>query len=136
MKQYVAFFEFVNGENGKNGYSVVFPDFPGFITAGENYEKANRMAHEGLAAHIKFLEKSKAPIPEPRTLEQIASTWEDWKEWQADGDFVIGLITKLPIVTKAKRVNISINEGLLIKVDMVAENRSAYIGKLLEQSFA
>jgi predicted RNase H-like HicB family nuclease len=136
MKQYIAFFEFVNGKNGNQGYSVVFPDFPGFITAGDTYEKAYRMAHEGLASHIKFLEKSKTPIPEPRTLEQIENTWEDWKDWKADNDYVVAFIDELPIVTKSKRVNISINEGLLAKVDRVAENRSEYISKVLERSFA
>ena len=135
MKHYIAFFEFVNGKNEKDGYSVVFPDFPGFVTAGDNYEEAYRMAHEGLASHINFLEKKHVLIPEPRTMEQIENTWEDWEEWKADNNYIIVSINKLPIVTKARRINIFINEGLLAQIDTVAKNRSEYISKILENSF-
>jgi predicted RNase H-like HicB family nuclease len=89
MKTYIALFEQVHGENKENGYSVVFPDFPGLITAGNSYEETYRMAHEGLASHIKLLEKSNIPIPEPRTIEQIEDVWEDLKEWKADNDYII-----------------------------------------------
>ncbi|GHV89771.1 HicB family protein [Spirochaetia bacterium] len=133
MKSYIAFFEYVNGKNGKNGYSVVFPDFPGFVTAGDTYEEAYRMAHEGLAAHIKFLEKDNTPVPEPRTMEQIENTWKDWK---ADNDYIVVSINKLPVVTKARRINIFLNEELLAQIDMVTNNRSEYISKILEHSFS
>jgi predicted RNase H-like HicB family nuclease len=135
MKAYIAFFEYVNGKNGKNGYSVVFPDFPGFVTAGNTYEEAYRMAHEGLASHIKFLEKNDIPVLEPRTMEEIENTWEEWEEWKTDNDYIVVPINKLPIVTKAKRINIFINEGLLAKIDMVAKNRSEYISQAIEHSF-
>jgi len=36
---------------------VVFPDLPGLISAGDDYADTLCMAHEGLAAHIKFLEE-------------------------------------------------------------------------------
>jgi predicted RNase H-like HicB family nuclease len=93
MKTYIALFEYVNGKNEENGFSVVFPDFPGFVTSGKTYEKAYSMAFEGLASHIKFLEENKVPIPEPRTMEQIEDTWEEWEEWKADNDYIMASIT-------------------------------------------
>jgi len=92
------------------------------------------MAHEGLAAHIMFLEEEGEPTPEPRTLERIQDTWEDWKEWEADYKFLVVPITLLPVTTRSKRINISINEGLLARIDMVARNRSEFISRAVENA--
>jgi predicted RNase H-like HicB family nuclease len=131
MKTYIALFEY---ENNKKGYSVVFPDFPGLISAGDDYEDTVRMAYEGLAAHIKFLEEEKENIPSPRTIEQIEQTWEDWKEWEKNYKFMVVPISLLPVTTKAKRINITINEGLLARIDMVAKNRSEFISRIVENT--
>jgi len=133
MRTYIALFEY---ETGESGFSVVFPDLPGLITAGDDYEETLRMAHEGLAAHIMFLEEENEPIPEPRTLERIQETWEDWKEWEADYKFLVVPIALLPITTRSKRINISINERLLAKIDMVARNRSEFISRAVENALA
>ena len=131
MRTYIALFEY---ETGESGFSVVFPDLPGLITAGDDYEETLRMAHEGLAAHIMFLEEEGEPTPEPRTLERIQDTWEDWKEWEADYKFLVVPITLLPVTTRSKRINISINEGLLARIDMVARNRSEFISRAVENA--
>ena len=125
MKNYIALFE----ENKKGGYGVVFPDFPGCISAGNTYEEALRMAHEALSSHTEGEKK----IPKPRTLEQIKKTWEDWKEWEKDGNFVVGYVTLLPFTMKNKRVNIVLNEGLLTRIDTIAKNRSEFITKAVEK---
>jgi predicted RNase H-like HicB family nuclease len=131
MKNYIALFEY---EYGKQGFSVVFPDLPGLITAGDDYDDTVRMAYEGLASHIKFLEKENEIIPSPRTIEQIAETWEDWNEWNDNYKFLVVPISLLPITTKAKRINIVINEGLLAQIDTVAKNRSEFISKAIERT--
>ena len=125
MKNYIALFE----ENGKGGYGVVFPDFPGCISAGSTFDEAVRMAHEALSLHTEGEKK----LPKPRTLEQIKRTWEDWKEWEKDGNFVVVNIGLLPFTMKNKRVNIVLNEGLLARIDAVAKNRSEFITKAVEK---
>jgi len=126
MKNYIALFE----ENGKGGYGVVFPDFPGCISAGNTFEEAVRMAHEALSLHTEEEKK----LPKPRTLEQIKKTWEDWKEWEKDGNFIVVNISLLPFTMKNKRVNIVLNEGLLTRIDSVAKNRSEFITKAVEKA--
>jgi predicted RNase H-like HicB family nuclease len=133
MKNYIALFEY---ENGKKGFSVVFPDLPGLITAGDSYEDTVRMAHEGLASHIKFLREENEIVPNPRSIEQIEETWADWNEWNNNYKFLIVPISLLPITTKAKRINIVINEGLLARIDTVAKNRSEFISKAIESTLA
>jgi predicted RNase H-like HicB family nuclease len=130
MKTYIALFEY---ENGQKGYSVIFPDLPGLVTAGDDFEDALRMAYEGLSSHIKFLEHE--PVPPPRTIEQIGETWEDWNEWKTNYTFMVVPIMLLPVTTKSRRINITINEGLLARIDMTAKNRSEFISRALEKVF-
>ncbi len=125
MKNYIALFE----ENGKGGYGVVFPDFPGLISAGDNYDDAVRMAHEGLSGHVAVMVADGEPIPEPRSLEQIKREWEDWAEWEKEYKFVVGYVTLLPLKTRAKRVNVMIDEYLLSRIDRVTDNRSAFLSE-------
>jgi len=133
MRTYIALFEY---ETGESGFSVVFPDLPGLITAGDDYEETLRMAHEGLAAHVMFLEEENELVPEPSTLERIQDAWEDWKEWEANYKFLVVPIPLLPVTTRSKRINISINEGLLARIDMVARNRSEFISRAVENALA
>jgi predicted RNase H-like HicB family nuclease len=130
MKNYVALFETVPGTGGPGsaGYGVVFPDFPGCISAGDTYEEALRMAHEALSGHVACMKKDGDPVPEPRTLAEIKATWEDWNEWNADYEFVVGYVTLLPLKT-TKRVNVVLEESLLTRIDQVTNNRSAFISE-------
>jgi metal-responsive CopG/Arc/MetJ family transcriptional regulator len=43
-------------------------------------------------------------------------------------------VSLLPVTTKAKRINIIINEGLLARIDRVAKNRSEFISRTLENT--
>jgi len=122
MKRYIALIE----EEGGN-YGVVFPDLPGVTSSGRDFDEAVRNAHEILA----YVSKTQV-LPKPRTLEQVEATWEDWREWKENYDFVITSIQVLPVSTRAKRINIIIDEELLARVDSVAKNRSEFISKALE----
>jgi hypothetical protein len=93
------------------------------------------MAYEGLSSHIKFLERENEPVPPPRTIEQIGGTWEDWNEWKTNYTFIVVPITLLPVTTKSRRINITINESLLARIDMTSKNRSEFISRALEKVF-
>ena len=69
MKNYIALFE--QGQNG--GYSVVFPDIPGVITAGNSFEETLHMAHEALAFHVEGLNIDGDTIPVPRSFDYTHS---------------------------------------------------------------
>lgn len=124
MKNYIALFEKVPG---KDGYGVVFPDFPGCISAGDDYEDAVQMAHEALAGHVECMRRDGDQVPSPRTLEEIKATWKDWAEWEQDYDFVISYIKLLPSKGTMKRVNVMLDERLLSQIDAVSKNRSSFL---------
>lgn len=58
---YLAVFE--PSEDG--GYSIYFPDFPGCISYGNDFESATQMAQEALSLHYYEMEKDNDVIPEP-----------------------------------------------------------------------
>ena len=58
---YLAVFE--TDENP--GISVYFPDVPGCVSCGENFDHAMQMAKEALALHIYGMEKDGEILPEP-----------------------------------------------------------------------
>ncbi len=56
---YFAFFE--SAEEG--GYNVSFPDFPGCVTFGKNFEEAKEKAQEVLELWLEELTAQKRAIP-------------------------------------------------------------------------
>jgi predicted RNase H-like HicB family nuclease len=57
---YLAVFE--TGETP--GISVYFPDVPGCVSCGDNFDHALHMAKDALALHIYGMEKDREPLPE------------------------------------------------------------------------
>lgn len=122
MKKYVALFEF-----GENSVGVVFPDLPGLTSVGDNYADAVRNAHEALSLYA----DGEKRMPAPRTLEQIKSEWADWGEWEKEYEFTVGLVDLLPLKAKNKRINITLPEDLLNRIDSITDNRSGFIDSAL-----
>jgi predicted RNase H-like HicB family nuclease len=63
---YVAVFE-----PTESGYSVYFPDLPGCVSFGENFEEAQKQAAEALGLHIYSMEKDGDVIPAPSKSPQV-----------------------------------------------------------------
>lgn len=122
MKSYVALFEMDNGCVG-----VIFPDLPGLISTGENFQEAQRNAYEALALYA----DGEKNLPEPRTLEQIKQEWPDWENLEKNYNFIVGIVDLLPIKQKSKRINITLSTDLLAKIDCVTDNRSGFIDSAL-----
>ena len=120
VKQYIALLEY---EGDKKGFGVSFPDLPGVITVGDNYEDAIKMAHEALA----LAADGEKNFPKPRTLEQIRKEWPEWKKWERNYKFYIVSIALYPLKQEVKRFNVSLDAGLVARIDRIASNRSAFI---------
>ena len=52
-------------EPTETGYGVMFPDFMGCISVGDNFEHAIKMAKEALSLHFWGMEKDNDEIPAP-----------------------------------------------------------------------
>jgi predicted RNase H-like HicB family nuclease len=69
MKNYIAVID--------KDFGVIFPDFGGCITVGEDLNDAINMAQEALKFHVKGMREDGEELPEPTTLEQVKKEYTD-----------------------------------------------------------
>lgn len=126
IKKYIAV---ISKENGKQ-YGVIFPDFLGCVTVGKNLEEAKEMAQEALQFHVDGMLKDGQDLPKTKTLDVIKKKYKKAE---------IFLVVAVKIKTKATRINISIDEKLLRKLDKFLlnsnETRSSFFAKSIESNF-
>lgn len=124
-------------ERDEAGYSVVFPDFPGTGTSGDTLDEALVRAEDHIAVHVDGLLQDKLEIPEPRAIEALRADSELAEDWAGDP-----IVAAVPVVLpeKAERVNITIDGGLLRRVDRAAEmsgeTRSGFVAQALRERLA
>ena len=124
VKKYIAFIE-LDKTDKDSVLGVVFPDFPGCISCGDDYDEAFRNAHEALALHINGLREDRLDIPEPRSLEEIEQEWKDYADWKGS-HFAVTYINALP-VSQNRTYTISMDVALMAEIDARAKNRSAFL---------
>lgn len=125
-KEYIA----VVMKDKNSDYGVVFPDFLGCISAGETLEEAKNMAEEALQFHVDEMLKDDDELPRPSSLDKVKAKYKKAE---------IFLMIPVRIPTKATRINITIDEKLLRKLDRYLanhhdENRSAFFAKAIESN--
>lgn len=122
IKSYIALFE---TDPQVKSLGVVLPQFPGFITTGNNFEQAYRNAQELLQiASIEYA-KNGGRFPEPQSLEEIKETWEDWDEWQNNYQFMVVPVNFFPS-SKPVKYSLYLDQNLMSMVDRVTDNRSRF----------
>jgi predicted RNase H-like HicB family nuclease len=127
MPNYIA----VVHKEPASDYGVSFPDFPGCITAGKTIDEAKDWAFEALLLHLEGLREDGEALPAPTSLEEIVADPEN-----ADG--VAFLVVSVPDAHgKAKRINITIPEETLRRVDAAAKrrglSRSSYLTRAAQE---
>lgn len=124
-------------ERDEAGFSVVVPDFPGAGTSGDTLEEALSRAEDNLTTHIDGLIGEKIDIPPPRSLETLKADTDLADDWVANP-----IVAAVPVLLpeRAERINITIDSGLLRRVDRAAElsgeSRSGYVAQALRERMA
>ena len=113
-------------KEAESDYGVSFPDFPGVVTAGLTLDEARGMAEEALAFHVEGMLEDGDAIPEPTTLETVMSD-------PANRDAVAILVSLKTQAPKAVRINITLPEDVLQRIDTYAEaqglSRSGFLAR-------
>jgi predicted RNase H-like HicB family nuclease len=109
MRQYIALIH----KDAGSDYGVSFPDLPGCVTARVDLDDARRMAEEALALHLAGMTEDEEPIPGPSSLEAVMADRENH-------DAVAILVKAPPATAKAVRVNVTIPEDELERIDKFA----------------
>ena len=102
------------------GYGVSFPDFPGCVSVGDTVDEAVRQGSKALAFHVEGLAEDGQEIPTPRSIDAIKADPE-LEHWRRGADLV--LIPLLLDRGSTRRVNISLDRGLLEAIDDEARQR-------------
>lgn len=113
MSSYIA----VVHKDPSSDYGVSFPDFPGCITAGDSIDNVKDLSVEVLSGHIKIMKEFGEKIPTPSKLDDIVADPDYF-------DVVAFLVVSIPeIKSKTIRVNITLPEDILHKIDVTAKKR-------------
>jgi predicted RNase H-like HicB family nuclease len=124
----------IHEENGVFGAS--FPDFLGCITVANSLDAIVPKAAEVLAFHIEGMMEDGLPLPPVRTLAQLR------KDPVFRADSVGAMIALVPYMppARAARINITLDESLLARVDRAAEaageTRSGYLADAARRRLA
>ncbi|MFC6027378.1 type II toxin-antitoxin system HicB family antitoxin [Methylobacterium mesophilicum] len=117
----------VHQEDGRFGAS--FPDFPGATTVAGDLDTLYRKAAEMLAFHVAGMAEDGEEAPRLRGLDELRG---DPGFQEDSGDAMIALV-QVELPGRAVRVNISMEEGLLRRIDRAAEatgeSRSAFLAQ-------
>jgi predicted RNase H-like HicB family nuclease len=113
MANYIA----VVHKDPKSDFGVSFPDFPGCITAGTSIDEAKDMAYDALSLHVKGLLEDGEDIPSPSKLEDIM------ENPQYSDSVAILVVSISEAKARSVRVNITVPEDMLRKIDNIAKER-------------
>jgi predicted RNase H-like HicB family nuclease len=107
-------------------YGVTVPDLPGCFSAGSSIEEALENVQEAILTHVEGILMDNEVIPRSSSIEKLKAEYPSL-------DVVWGLVTvdigKLS--KEVKRINITIPENILSKIDAYAqregETRSGFL---------
>jgi predicted RNase H-like HicB family nuclease len=99
-------------------YGVTVPDLPGCFSAGETMEEALENVCEAILCHAEGLMMDGETVPQPTLIENHRNN-----ELYADGIWALVTFDLSKISGKARRINITIPERLLVQVDNYAKKK-------------
>jgi predicted RNase H-like HicB family nuclease len=119
-------------EPTEDGYSVYFPDLPGAISAGKDYEDAVKNAEECLSLHLYGMITDNEKLPNPSHMSEALKELVEGELAALIHPDVFGVQARQE--DKAVRVNISFPKALLQAVDSRARQLGIDRSKLLQRA--
>jgi predicted RNase H-like HicB family nuclease len=108
-------------------FGVDFPDFPGCVSAGVTLDEARDMGQEALELHVAAMIEDGDELPLPSSLETVMAD-------PINSDAVAFLATLPEARHRTVRVNITLPERLLRRIDGHTGNRSAFLACAAEKA--
>ena len=104
----------------QSDFGVTVPDLPGCFSGGNTIEEAIDNAKEAVLTHVEGLLADSDPIPSPTSIDELKRQFRDKNNVWAliDVDFS-------ELSNKVTRVNITVPENLLSKIDSYATKTGA-----------
>ena len=121
----MKFAVFLEKDDGTD-FGVSVPDLPGCFSAGSTIEEAFENAEEAILTHIEGLMMDGEEVPFPRKIDEL-------KVINPNVNYVWGIVSvdMGKLSKEIKRINITIPENVLSKIDAFAqkegESRSGFL---------
>lgn len=110
-------------------YGASFPDFPGATTVAGDLDTLYRKAAEMLAFHVSGMSEDGDEIPRVRSLDELQGD----PVFREDSEGAMIALVSVDLPGKAVRVNVTIEESLLKRIDRAAEasgeSRSGFLAQ-------
>lgn len=121
--------------DGRGGYGVVFPELPGCVSHGDDAADAVRMATEALAGHLGSMSEHGDPVPDPAPLDAPLPGWldEGAEPDEAPAERLVRVLVPFEAPGRAVRLSVTIEEGLLERIDAAAAARGMSRSALLAE---
>src|SRR5258708_4089017 len=115
--------------NSRAGYSVFFPDLPGLASAGDTLQEAALHAAEGLRGHVQLMVEDGLAVPAASELDAVAR--------DPDVEEAARILVPVEVPSsRALRVNVTLPEDLLQRIDRKSANRSRFLAEAAERALA
>ncbi|AON54296.1 type II toxin-antitoxin system HicB family antitoxin [Herbaspirillum seropedicae] len=115
-------------KDAESAYGAAFPDFPGCFAAADELRDLPAAAQEAVEAHF---HGQTEPIPDPSAPEE----WADDERFQG-GYWMLVEIDLSRVNAKSVRLNVSLPQNLVARIDSVAQarrmSRSAFLALAAE----
>ena len=116
-----------------SAYGALFPDIPGCFTAADDIQALPRAAQDAFEAHFGLDDD---PIP----AASAPDTWTEHPDYQNGGFWLLVDIDLARVRSRAMRLNISLPESLVQRIDATArqrgQSRSAFLAIAAEHEMA
>jgi predicted RNase H-like HicB family nuclease len=109
-------------------FCVIFPDFPGCVSAGVSLEEAIVNAREALAGHVALMAQDGDAFPSPTPIHRV----------MADQDETTVAVVNVAVAPpgKPKRISITLDDALLDEIDAAGANRSSFLNEAARAELA
>lgn len=115
-------------EPSEKGYGVYFPDFPGCISYGDDFEEARKHAADALGLHIYGMEKDGDEIPLPSKNPKV--------ETETASGYLVSPVTIFPDLIRDELDNKAVKTNITIPAWLkeLAENRGVNFSQLMQSA--
>ncbi|WP_417483754.1 type II toxin-antitoxin system HicB family antitoxin [Maricaulis salignorans] len=124
-EQFVAFVH----EGDAGNYGVSFADAPGVVAVGDSVEGALEASRKALRSNFNAMVDEGFDVPVARPIEVVIND-PAYAEDRADA-LLVTVVSPAPKVGKSIRINISVDEFMLERIDLAAERSGLTRSKFL-----
>lgn len=123
------FYPIVIHKDPETSYGVTVPDLPGCFSAGDTMEQAMKNAIEAIECHVEGILLDNEDLPSAKSIENY-NCLEDYQ----GGTWALVEVDLSKLGGKTERINISMPERILGKIDSFANNSRKSRSKFLAEA--